>query len=323
MRPLLLCWALLLPLAGLLQPHSSALTLGVLRRDALIVPMAAYDGREWKNFWPTAGEGGDVPVNLRSVPANWWGPAGPRETWQVWTPAPSPQLVTVRQPDWAPTFCQKQIGLRTDYQPRVWPPKPDTSPFPKDGLAVSPPHAIEPIDVVSPGSNEADDVLEAIHTPFADREQVALTNLRPAHIYNPERFPETPDEGVLRATPSMAIEALYAYGATHRTYFVEAVREYRQKGACMATGFSTGWVHRDSGKFTVQPGPFVLDFCDRRNISYMLPLGVLPLPTGTFWIAQISSWYGEAYTVQDISADQKKTDPRPALITRGGTCLTN
>ena len=42
------------------------------------------------------------------------------------------------QPDWFKTYCQKQIGLRTDYQPRVPPPGPDTQPYPKDGLAVSP-----------------------------------------------------------------------------------------------------------------------------------------------------------------------------------------
>ena len=123
--------------------------------------------------------------------------------------------------------------------------------------------------------------------------------------------------------PPMTIEALYAYGTTHRTYFVEAVREYRKKGACMAMAFGRAWVSRDSGKFTARAGELNIDFCDRRNISYMLPLGVLPLATGTFWIAQTSSWYGENYSIRDISGGREKTDLRPALITTGGSCLTN
>lgn len=317
MRPLLLCWALLLPVVGLLQPSSSAFTVGILRRDALIVPVATYDGMQWKNFWPTPGANEDVPFNLRSVPGDWWGHLGPRETWQVWTSRPTPQAVTVRQPDWAPAFCQKQIGLRTTYQPRYRPPKANTSPFPKDGLAVSPPHPVEPIDVVSLDSNEAGDVIEAIHATLAEREKVALTNIRQPRITNPQGYPATPEEKDLLRTPPMKIEALYAYGGGHRTYFVEAVREYRSKGMCKAIAFGTGRVTRDAGKLTVRNGDVRIDFCDRRSTSYMLPLGVVAVPTGTFWISQTSSWYGEAYSVVDLK------DLRPVLMTRGGTCLAN
>jgi len=322
MRRLLLCWALLLPVIGLAQPSSSTFTLGILRRDALIVPIATYDGARWKNVWPGPSENAEVPANLRSVPPGWWGPPGPREIWQAWTSGP-PQLVTVRQPDWVPAFCQKQIGLRTNYQPRVRPPKPETNPFPKDGLAVSPPHPVEPIEVLALDSSEAGDVIEAIHATFVTQENTALMPLREAHISNPRLYPEAPDERELRRMPPITIDALYAYGAAHRTYFVEAVREYRKKGACTAMAFGTGWLNRDSGKFTVQTGQISITSCDRRETSYMLPLGVLRLPTGTFWIAQTSSWYRETYSIRDISGGKKATDLRPALITTGGSCLGN
>ena len=121
MRPFVLCGALL-ALVGLLQPPPASFTVGVLRRDALIVPFATYDGKRWKNYWPAPAVDADVPLNLRNVSSRWWGPVGPRDTWQIWTSEASPQMVNVRQPDWAPSYCQKVVGLRTDYQPRFRPP---------------------------------------------------------------------------------------------------------------------------------------------------------------------------------------------------------
>ena len=121
MRPLLLSWALL-TLAGVLQPSQASFIVGVVRRDALIVPFATYDGKRWQNEWPVPAQGADVPLILRNVPKDWWGPVSPRETWQLWTLDSPPQTIKVRQPDWAPTYCQRQVGLRTDYQPRFRPP---------------------------------------------------------------------------------------------------------------------------------------------------------------------------------------------------------
>ena len=194
MRPFLLIWALL-TLAGVLQPPAASFTIGVLRRDALIVPFATYDGKRWQNYWPAPGNSPDMPLSLRNVSKGWWGPVGPRETWQVWTPDSPPQIVKVRQPDWAPTYCQKQVGLRTDYQPQLRPPPPGASPYPKDGLAVSPPHPVERIDVLGPDSRERGDVVEAIHARFTEREHDEFDNLRRAHADNPRQFPLPPNEG--------------------------------------------------------------------------------------------------------------------------------
>jgi len=312
---LLVLGGALLAMAGLLQPSPASFIVGVLRRDALIVPFATYDGKRWKNYWPAPAVDADVPLNLRNVSSRWWGPVGPRDTWQIWTSDASTQMVNVRQPDWAPSYCQKVVGLRTDYQPRFRPP-PAASPYPKDGLAVSPPHPVQPFEILGPDSSERGDVIEAIHARFVEREKDALTSLRTAHAGNPRMFPMAPNEKELRAMPPMAVDAMYAYGTSPRTYFVEAAREYKKDGACSAVVYIRGRVVRDSGKFAtddLRPG---ISLCDRANVSYMLPLGVMKLQTSVYWIAQISSWNREAYTIIDITSRSRAAD----VVTPGGGC---
>jgi hypothetical protein len=117
MRGILAGGALLASVVSAAESPQAAFTLGVLRRDALVVPFATYDGKRWENHWPEPSQGVDVPINLGSVPRRWWGQGGPLDAWQIWTEAALPRLVHVRQPDWLQTHCQKQVGLRTDYQP--------------------------------------------------------------------------------------------------------------------------------------------------------------------------------------------------------------
>jgi hypothetical protein len=316
MRPFLLSWALL-SLAGVLQPSVPAsLTVGVLRRDALIVPFATYDGKGWQNDWPLPANNADVPFSVRDVPKRWWGPVGPRDIWQVWIPGSPPQTVKVRQPDWAPSYCQKEVGLRTDYQPRLLPPPPRTSPYPKDGMAVSPPYPVQPIEVLGADSPERGDVIEAIHPRFVDQEHEVLQTLIRAHANNPRQVPQPPSDAELRATPSMVVEALYAYGSSPRTYFIETAREYKRDGGCSVVLSGRGRLVRNSGKFKTDEFRLGITACDRSNATYMLPLGVMSLPGGVFWIAQISGWDREFYTIIEITPQSGAKDH----VTPGGGC---
>jgi len=309
MRLLMTGWALL-TLAGLLQPAAASFTIGVLRRDALIVPFATYDGKEWKNYWPKPAESSDVPLSVRSVPKRWWGPVGPRATWQIWMPDTSPRTVKVRQPDWVSSYCHRVVGLRTDYQPRFRPPPPSVNPYPKDGLAVSPPHTVEPFEILGPDSPERDDVLEAIHARFTKLEQDGLDNLRRAHNASPRQIAEPPSERELLSMPPLAIEALYAHGTAHRVYFLEGAREYRKNGACTIVVLARGMVARDSGKFSTDGMNITIGYsaCDRSGATYMWPLGVISLPGGTYWIAQIAGWSRESYSIIDITPASTATD---------------
>ena len=298
----------LLTLAGLPQPSTTSFTIGVLRRDALIVPFATYDGKQWNNYWPAPAESVRVPLGLRNVNKRWWGPAGPRDTWQVWTADTSPHVVSVRQPDWVSSYCHKAIGLRTDYQPRLRPPPLSVNPYPKDGLAVSPPRPVEAIEILAPDSRERGDVVEGIHARFAELEHDLFDNLRRTRTGSQRQFPETLDQKELRALPPMAIDAVYAYGTSRRTYFVEGAREYKWKGTCLGVILVRGLIARESGKFSTEGLRLGLTACDRGTATYMLPLGVMSVPTGVYWIAQISGWSRELYSIIDITPGSKAAD---------------
>jgi hypothetical protein len=300
MRPLLAIGALLASVVSakpVLPTEALAevgLTLGVLRRDATVVPFATYDGKRWENRWPQPSQNVDVPINLRSVPGRWWGEAGPLDAWQVWAGAAPPRLVHVRQPDWLQTHCQKQVGLRTDYQPNEWPPGPEVQPYPKDGLAVSPPHAVDPIETLPSDSAERPALAEILRAAFAMREEDALDRARS------DGSPVRASKKELEALP-ITIEAVYAFGTTHRVYWVEAIREYKKENAC-AIVFGGGWFVLDSGKLTHGQFDVLVIPCSRQGLRYMFPLGVISLPRGQYWIAQWSGWDNEEYEVIDIGA---------------------
>ena len=317
-RPLVACSLLLASIVALAQPAPPALTLGVLRRDALIIPFATFDGKQWRNFWPTPEQDADVPLNLASVPKGWWGPMAPIATWQIWTGDAMPRTVKVRQPDWARAYCQKQVGLRTDYQPREWPPSPETQPFPKDGLAVWPPHEIDPIDVLpAAGSAERDALAAVVLVSFTRTETAAIHAAERAHVAQPRLFVEAPGASDRATSPPMSIEAAYASGpASSRVYFVESAREYRKGGSCTAIAFGTGWLRREEGKVSVMSYGVQVQACDRAGLKYMFPLGALSIADNTFWVFQRSGWKDESYSTFNINK-------RPSLlgsITPGGAC---
>jgi hypothetical protein len=290
-------------------PPSTILTLGILRRDAIVVPFAVYDGQHWENHWPEPTQSVDVPISLRSVPEGWWGHAGPLDSWQIWKGTAAPQLVHVRQPDWLQTHCERQVGLRTDYQPGQRPPGPDAQPYPKDGLAISPPHAVEPVEIVPPTSAEAQQLAGLLPSAFAAREEDALAQAQA------DGSPVRVSKKELEALP-ITIEAVYAAGATHRVYWVESSREIKKDNECAAIAFGAGWFVFDSGKLTSVDFDVSVVPCNRESLHYMLPLGVLTLPTGRYWIAQWSGWDEEAYDVLNLDGRTIV----PALVTSGGGC---
>src|SRR5262249_47343551 len=112
----------LLAASVLAAERAAPFTVGVLRRDGIVVPFATYDGRSWSERWPKPTDDLSIPVTVGSVPSKWWGPTGPLDTWQAWVEGGEPRSVKVLQPDWVDAHCVRQIGLRTDYQPNQIPP---------------------------------------------------------------------------------------------------------------------------------------------------------------------------------------------------------
>jgi hypothetical protein len=268
----------------------SAFTVGVLRRDALIIPFATFDGKKWRADWPEPRVDVDVPINVASVPKRWWGPVGLRDRWQAWIGKSAPRLLHVIQPDWLEAHCVRQVGLKTDYRAADPAPPPRTQPYPKDGVVVSPPQTVEPVEVIGPG-----DIDRLLIAPV-----VAETfNRTERDIAKRADHPARQGEREKRAP---AIEAMYAYGHDPRVFYVEAAREYSEpsdpSGQCRAVAFGGGWFMRGADQAYTPLNTYVMvQDCDRPAASFMLPLGVVRAAGKTYWLAQFSGWQGEHYEV--------------------------
>jgi hypothetical protein len=232
-----------------------------------------------------------VPISLSGVPTRWWGPTRPLESWEASTAA-GPRALRVVQPDWVDVHCQRQIALRTDYTPDQPAPPHTVQPYPKDGLAVSPPQPFERVEIVSPSAAEVQSFTPVLQEAFNQAERIVES--RYSHPITKRRR-----EGV-----APAFEAVYAFGTMPRVYYVEAQRSYRYLGQsvneCEALAFGTGWFVRDASGVRSLTMAVDLLPCDRSGGSYMLPLGVIRLAGRLFWIAQFSGWDHERFVVVEV-----------------------
>jgi hypothetical protein len=281
---------------------------GVLRRDGIVIPFAAYNGKNWETKWPTPRLDLVVPVDLRAVPSSWWGPTSALRAWDAWTGRAAPQPVEVTQLDWVDVHCLRQIGLRTTYRSDKTVPAPTVQPYPKDGFVVSPPQAVEPIELLSPSDREVQVITPDFLVAFNQAER-EVENRYGHSIKRQAR------EGIVPE-----IEAVYAYGHGPRVYYIEAMRPYRRlgqsAGECVEVAFGTGWFSRE--RETTRSIATVLDLlrCDRYGASYMFPFGVLRLNGKLFWLAQFSGWDRERFVVIEIG--RKTVEARINVF--GGGC---
>jgi hypothetical protein len=309
MRPLAACAAVLAlgTMLAAADAPAAAFGVGVLRRDGIIVPFGTFNGKRWANAWPPPAQELIVPINIGSVPSKWWGPTRPLEIWQAWTDA-GPQRLRVVQPDWVEAHCVRQVALRSDYQPPAAAPPLSERPYPKDGLAVSPPQTVEPIAVLSPTSAEARALIPALHDSFNVSERQVEDQY--GHVVSKRsREGRVPD-----------LEAVYAFGDRPRIYYVEARRDYRQFGRsadeCAAMAFGTGWFARDGEDVRSLETAVDLLPCNRRGASYMLPLGAMRLGDQLYWLAQFAGFDHERYVVAEI----KPKTVQAVLNVWGGSC---
>ncbi|HZR25166.1 MAG TPA: hypothetical protein VFA59_16340 [Vicinamibacterales bacterium] len=279
--------------------------MGVLRRDGVIIPFATYDGKHWSDRWPAPTIEQSIPINLLSIPKSWWGPAGPRELWEGWVDhVPKPLRVT--QPTEVDVHCTRQIGLVTDYKPAEPAPPWSEQPYPKDGLAVSPPQPVQPIRVLRSGAMELLGMVQTLTMAFNKAERETAS-----------RFSVPVSDAKARETTNPEIEVAYEFGEAPRTYYVESTRTYRTfGGADCAISFGTGWFSNNNG--TVRPIAMTVDIlpCDRYGGTYMFPLGAMTLGGKTYWLAQFSGWHHERFVVIEL----KPKDIEVVINTWGGGC---
>ena len=279
--------------ATLLGADRDAFSVGVLRRDGVVIPFARFDGKHWQTIWIDAAPDVEVPIDLRNVPKKWWGSAGPLDTWQATTAAPDPLTLHVRQPDLIAAQCLRQVGLRTDYRPPEPSAPPREGPYPKDGLAVAPPQKVARIEILGASSPEWTEFGPLVTDGFNKSERSIAAESGHPVITTKEREATNPQ-----------IEAIYAYGKDPRTYYVEAAREYwsdPKTNECRAVAFGHVWLSRDVRGLKLLRATINVMSCDRDEASYMLPLGVITAGGHAFWIAQIATWNLERYDVIEIT----------------------
>jgi len=271
----------------------------------VIIPFANYDGKHWNDRWPAPLVEQTIPINLISVPKSWWGPIGPRELWDAWVDGVSKTL-HVNQPVAVDVHCTRQVGLVSDYKPSEPAPPWTEQPYPKDGIAVSPPQPVQPIRMLKGGAMEVLGMVQPMTIAFNKAERETAS-----------RFNVPVSDSKAREATNPEIEAAYEFGENPRTYYVETTRTYRtQGGSDCSIAFGTGWFLNENGSFRAIAMTVDILPCDRFGGTYMFPLGVMKLGAKTYWLAQFSGWHHERFVVIEL----KPKDIEAVLNVWGGGC---
>src|SRR4030095_7822384 len=142
---------------------------------------------------------------------------GPR-AWDAWAGGAPARGVDVTQVDWVDVHCVRQVGLKTTYQSDKPVPPRTIQPYPKDGLVVSPPQPIEPIEVLAASDREVQALADDVRVAFNKAE-------REVEDHYGHSIKRQAREGI-----APEIEAVYAYGHEPRVYYIEAARSHRKLG---------------------------------------------------------------------------------------------
>jgi hypothetical protein len=272
----------------------AAFTVAVVRRDGIVSPFAVFDGKEWTTPWPADLRSVDLPIGMQGIPTKWWGKAGPVSEMTAWVEGVNRGPIHLARPTVRPLMCESRVALVSDYQSNEATPASFEPPFPKDGLAVSGAQSVERIEILSPESPEWSRTATFIAAEFDRAENSAI-----------EMFTgwKHPIPRVARRKLAVEIEALYRAPMDEpgwTAYYIEAVKKYPpgpEDDDCGLITSASGWMElgsdgKRSGKLAAQ-----VTYCDRRDVTYMLPLGRLTVAGKTFWAFQLSGYGREGYAI--------------------------
>ena len=298
-------------------------SVGVLRRDGVLIPFAAFNGRTWEVAWPGSDTSAPLPISLGDIPRRWWGGVGPEAPWHAWLPDDVKRPLKLLKPVHVPIFCGAHLAIATDYRGETPPEREPT--VPKDAAATAGDVTLLPITQVSVNAPDAARMIAAITDDFNEEETLATKSF--TNWYHPV-------SSITRSRTPIALEAFYRAtdagpSGDFRTNYIEAVRRYPAgpgDEGCGLITFVRGWVteYRDR-KPTINLGARVT-FCDRADVSFMQPFGRVHVARGAargrgagtdvYWIYQTSSWRDEFYSVARVTPEEV----RPVLVVAGGGC---
>jgi hypothetical protein len=312
---------LLVMTIGLLAPAAPAsrqrvpeALLAVLRRDGIVTPFAAFDGRRWNVRWPVELRNLEVPISLQDVPGRWWGLDAPPRSMTIWRDGERAGSVAITGLTVTRFMCEPRLALKSDYKPAQAAPPPFETPYPKDGLLVAGDLVVEKIRSVERGSLEWNRVSLVLTDEFNDQESAAARAF--------ESWTHPFSEKQRRARP-IAIEALYAAPTRDKdwtAYYVEAVREFpalpQDRDGCGLTTFASGWVIVGADRNVRTRVSARVTYCDRKGVGYMLPFGLIRANGHNYWVFQSSGFESEWYEVAEPT--HRNVDGQVAY--RAGTC---
>lgn len=288
-------------------------TLGVVRRDGILVPIASYDNGHWFRRWPLPSAERDVPIGVGDIPSEWWGVEGAAVKWTLWTADGKSRPLQLMAPLAFGAHCLMNVGLQTDYRTILPRPPLDQHHYPKDGIATTGSLPIEPVRVLT-----ADDPtwgnFERLIGEHVNRLELGLLARLPMSAMI-ERMNTLVKLEVLCVADGRSPNTLTAY--------FEAAKRYDPvdktvPNPCGAVTFARGWVHRlasGAGQLDREVRAQVTD-CSMWNVEFRKPLGVVRVGGDPIWIVEVSRWGSESYDFVRI----KESGASVILSIPGGSC---
>jgi len=275
--------------------------LGVMRRDGVVLPFVAYDGK-WELSWPSSIANMELPITLDAVPTKWWGGTMPT-SWTLWPSDGSAEIkVSPTAPIAIMVGVEKRLGLRTGFSSEEPLPMPFTVPYPKEGIVVSGAVKASRISAVSKRATAWRDLPTSLKDEIDTAEERAVDRTRASSRWV---HPVPPTQ---RKATGAELEAWYTTTLVQPGFsvsYIEAVKKYppgEDDDDCGLETFISGWIYGNSR----EPRPKTnltakITYCDRNHVSYMLPLGQIVVNNRTHWVLQMSSWETEWYIVVEAT----------------------
>jgi hypothetical protein len=288
-------------------------TIGLLRRDGVVTPFAAFDGHAWTAPWPANLSSVEVPISVDAVPRKWWGKTGPIDRMALWSAGERRGTIRLGAPVTVPIMCSPRLGLRSDYVSQLPAPPSGDQSYPKEGLVVSGAIPVEGISAVAPAAPEWTASEALLEKPFDGAEATA------ADAFTAWKHPISHAE---RRKAPLALEALYKAPmdtAGWTAYRFQAVKRYPPRPddrGCGLISSATGWITRGPGDKHWTQIVVRVTYCDRMDDVFTLPLGVIRAGEKSYWIYQLSGYDREAYAVSRPTPKQIETE----VLYRAGSC---
>jgi hypothetical protein len=318
----LLATALAAAVASSLFAHASlaagpTFTLGVLRRDGIIIPFAAWNGSRWVNRWPAPGRREDIPITVAGSPKSWWLNDRPISYWTAWPLRGDSQVVYVKNPINLTAECQTQVGLQTDYRSVEFPALAGMQPHPKDGLATAGDILVEPLAILDAKSAEWAKVSADVTARITEAETRLFGTERARPPYSEaerRKRPFTLEVLFRSAGPTPGTTLLYFEGIKRYSRTAEALRPYMTVPEPLT--FAVGWIVLDAQAPPRISETVTLSNTKRDNQLYTMGLGSFRVGGTLYWAVQRSGWGIERFDIVEIAEPEFRT----AFSTAGGSC---